>query len=588
MLSFRCPKLMAGFVLTFFVFISLFRCSHEPEKALTKSPVKSASAEAVAVTAHPLATKVALSKMKEGGNVVDAFVAVSLMLSVVTPQSTGIGGGGFLLYYDAKSKDVKAYDFRERAPFKATERMFVSKKNKPLPFFYDGVFVPKASLNGPLSVGTPGLIAGLWEIHKKYGKLPWSELVEPAAVVAEKGFEIDSLLAKALKKREKILSQFEGSREVFFKKGRVLKEGDFLVQRDLAKTLFLIGKYGRDGFYKGEVAEGILKALSKGGILTQRDLDEYKVKEHPAVRASYKSYHIASMPPPSSGGVHIAQILNMLEQDDLAAHGAESPEAVHLVSEAMRRAYRDRASFLGDPDFFDVPMGRLISKGYAEGLRKGINPKKALQIEAHDYASYYEESESTTHFSLVDFDGNAVSSTQTINYSFGSCVVAKGTGVILNDEMDDFSSAPGVPNAYGLSGSDANKIEPGKTMLSSMSPTLVFSKDGSLKMVLGSPGGARIITATLQTILNVLEYKMPLQKAVDFPRFHHQWLPNKLYLEEKDFSKETLRDLRKIGHAMETPTWTMGNVQAILVQDEGGLVGASDKRGIGSWQSVSR
>ena len=496
------------------------------------------------------------------------------MLSVVTPQSTGIGGGGFLLFYEASKEKVSTFDFRERAPLASFETMYQKEGGLDLSF-------NNSSLNGPLSVGTPGLVAGLWQMHQKFGKLPWSELVKPSIHYAETGFQVDHKLASALEKRSDILASFEESKKIFFKGNKPLALGDLLVQKDLAKTLRLIQENGQDGFYKGSVAKGIVDSCSDRGILTQEDLDSYTVKKRDAIRSKYKAFTLVSMPPPSSGGVHIAQILNMLEDDKLSSYDPYDPERIHLVAESMRRAYRDRASYLGDPDFYPVPRKKLLSKKYAKELRKSIDLKKAFHIQPRDESSLYEESQSTTHFSIVDREGNAVSSTQTINYAFGSCLVAKGTGVLLNDEMDDFARAPGVPNAYGLVGSKANMVEPGKTMLSSMSPSFLFSESGDLRLVLGAPGGSRIITATLQTILNVIEHKMPLQEAVNFPRFHHQWLPNKLLIEKKDFSKNCLEILESKGHKLKDPSYTMGNVQGVEVKENGILVGASDKRGIG-------
>lgn len=570
----------SGFKFLFFVFYLLFlsSCYHSSQVTSSHGVV---SKKAMVVTAHPLATWAALKQLEKGGNAVDALVAASFMLSVVTPQSTGIGGGGFLLYYHKKSGKNKIYDFRERAPLLASEDMFVDDKGQKKPFQYKKINVENSSLNGPLSVGTPGLVAGLWKVHKEFGRLKWSQVLEPSKQVAQNGFIIDKLLAQAFQKRSQVLEKFDDGFKIFFRNGSPLKEGDRLVQKDLAKTLKLIQENGRDGFYKGFVANSIVETIQQGGILSQRDLDEYKVKEHEPVTSTYKGYRLVSMPPPSSGGIHLAQILNILEKDSLKSLGPKSPEAIHLVAEAMRRAYRDRAAFLGDPEFFKVPQKKLTSESYAQELRQSINLNKAFQVKAHEKSSFPDESDSTTHLSIVDSEGNAVSSTQTINYSFGSCVVAKGTGILLNDEMDDFSSAPGLPNAYGLLGSEANKIEPKKTMLSSMSPSFVFSEEGKLILVLGSPGGSRIITANLQTILNVIEYKMSLQKALNFPRFHHQWLPNRLFIEASDFPQQTIRALEKKGHIIKTPTRTMGNVQAVLIKKDGTLIGASDKRGVG-------
>ena len=545
-----------------------------PKNSLRKAKVMVASA-------HPAATKAGLLMLKKKGNAIDALVASSFAISVVTPQSTGIGGGGFMLYYNPKDKKVSTYDFRERAPGKATEDMFVDKEGKKKPFHYKNIYVKNSSLNGPLSVGTPGLVAGLWKAHQNFGSLPWRELLEPARKLAAEGFIIDYQLAAAIQKRASVLALFPSSKKIFFNKDTPLTIGERLVQKDLAQTIKTLQKEGAKDFYEGSIAKAIVKTAQRGGVLNHLDLKNYKVKEHKAIYGSYKGYKIASMPPPSSGGIHIAQMLNILSDDYLYSYGYNTPKGVHLVAEAMRRAYRDRASFLGDPAFFKVPQKEILRKSYAKKLRKSIDLEKAFHIPAHKNSTFYPESDSTTHISIVDSEGAAVSSTQTINYSFGSCVVAEGTGIILNNEMDDFSSAPGLPNAYGLVGSDANKIEPYKTMLSSMSPSLVFSKDGNLLLVVGSPGGSRIINTNLQVILNVLEHKMPLQKAVDAPRFHHQWLPKVLFVEKNGFSKETLQSLEKKGHQIKKYKGTMGNVQAILRNQDGSLEGAADVRGVG-------
>ncbi len=559
-------------------------CTHQTQtKTNSASPQKMT---AMVASAHPAATEAGLTMLKKGGNAIDAFVASSFVLSVTTPQSTGIGGGGFLLYYNNQNKKVSAYDFRERAPALATENMFVDKQNRKKPFRYQDTLVENSSLNGPLSIGTPGLVAGLWETHQKFGSLPWDVLLEPAKKIAEEGFIIDRKLASALKKRAKILAAFPSSKKIFFKNNKPLELGQILVQKDLAHTIKILQDKGKDSFYEGSIAKAIVRTVQKGGCLQESDLKNYKVKKHKVINAHYKGYQIASMPPPSSGGIHIAQILNMLKNDSLASSGQNSAQTIHLVAEAMRRAYRDRASFLGDPEFFKIPTDKLLSKDYAKKLRLSINTKKAFQIPAHKKANFYPESDSTTHLSVVDKQGNAVSSTQTINYLFGSCVVAEGTGIVLNNEMDDFSSAPGLPNKYGLIGSDANKIEPYKTMLSSMSPSFVFSEKGKLFLVLGSPGGSRIITTNLQVMLNVLEHKMPLQKAVDAPRFHHQWLPNTLFVEKNSFSEKILEELKSKGHKITDFKSTMGNVQAILKNEDGSLEGASDRREIGTAEGI--
>ncbi len=533
----------------------------------------------VVASAHTLASEAGVAILKQGGNAIDAAVATSLAISVVRPQSTGIGGGGFLLFYDRKAQKTLAYDFRERAPAKATATMYTDGK------WSNPYQVADPAVDGHLSVGTPGLIDGLVHIHRLHGKLPFATLVQPAIRIAEDGFPVYPGLAEALRLRKNVLAKFPGSRAIFFKNNGsdALQLGDTLVQKDLAWTLRQIASQGRNGFYKGEVAKRILAEIKRGrGILTQGDLDRYRTKQRPPVSGTFAGHKIISMPPPSSGGVHIIQILNMLAGDDLANLGPRSPAYYHLLGEAMRRAFADRALFLGDPDFVKVPTRGLLNPAYAKALRATINPNKAstsAEIGAGRPQAY--ESPSTTHLSVVDKDGNAVSSTQTINYSFGSCVVAEGTGIVLNDEMDDFSKQPGVANVYGLVGSKANAIAANKTMLSSMTPTIVLDNNDQLRMVLGSPGGPRIITATLQTILNVLAFKMPLTDAVNAGRIHQQWLPDQLQVEKDRIPNAAINGLKKLGHNVVVRDETFGDVQAILV-DGKQVIGVSDNRSEGA------
>lgn len=544
----------------------------------TRSDYVAEGTHGMVASAHQLASEAGIAMLKQGGNAIDAAVATSLVISVVRPQSTGIGGGGFLMYYDKKSQKTLAYDFRERAPAAATATMYVDGK------WANPFKVADPAVDGHLAVGTPGLIDGLAHVHKLHGKLPFATLAQPAIRIAEGGFPIYEGLADALKNRKDVLAKFPASRAVFFKGDDVLKLGDTLVQKDLAWTLRQVAAKGRRGFYEGEVAKRILAEIREGkGVLTQTDLNKYRTKSRTPVSGVFAGHKIISMPPPSSGGVHVIQILNMLAADDLAAMGAQSPQYYHLLGESMRRAFADRAAFLGDPDFVKVPVKGLTNPKYAQMQRATIDLKKAsksAEVKQGNPQAY--ESPSTTHFSIVDNDGNAVSSTQTINYSFGSCVVAAGTGVILNDEMDDFSKQPGVPNVYGLVGSKANAIAANKTMLSSMTPTIVLNKDGQLRMVVGSPGGPRIITATLQTIINVLAFKMPLQDAVHAGRIHQQWLPDQLQVEQGGMSKATIKDLKDMGHNVAVKDDTFGDVQAILLNGPHQMTGVSDTRSEGA------
>ncbi|MFK7920766.1 MAG: gamma-glutamyltransferase, partial [Bacteroidia bacterium] len=446
---------------------SALACTSTNKQHLFKTKLKRSRNSFVAkaqkgmiATAHPLASRAGLRMLAAGGNAIDAVTAASFVISVVRPQSTGIGGGGFMLYFDKKSAKTKVYDFRERAPLKASRDMYLDKKTlKPLDYIYKGVRIPRSSVNGHMSVGVPGLVAGLVETHKAHGKLPLAKVIQPAITIAERGFEVYPSLASAIKFRQKVLQNFPASREIFLPKGKALTAGDILVQMDLAKTLKAIAKNGKAGFYDGEIGRLLLKEFGDGGIITKKDFEAYEVKQRQAVEGSYRGYKVVSMPPPSSGGVHIIQILNMLAQDPLPTLGQQSPERLHLLAEAMRRAYADRATYLGDPEFTKVPIMGLTSPSYGKTLRSSIQAKLASpssSISAGNPIPY--ESSSTTHISVVDSEGNAVSTTQTINYAFGSCVVATGTGVVLNNEMDDFSIKPGEPNSYGLMGGKANAV----------------------------------------------------------------------------------------------------------------------------------
>ena len=533
-------------------------------------------------TAHPLASQAGLEMLAAGGNAIDAATAASFVISVVRPQSTGIGGGGFMLYYDQKTADTKVYDFRERAPIKASQDMYLDAKTlEPSDYIYKGVRIPKASVNGHLAVGVPGLVAGLVDTHKAHGKLPLAQVIKPAIKIAEEGFEVYPSLASAIRFRQKVLQNFPASREIFLPNNKALEVGDRLIQTDLAKTLKAIAQKGKAGFYDGEVGSLLLEELGDGGIITKEDFDAYEVKERTPVEGLYRGYKIVSMPPPSSGGVHIIQILNILAADPMPSLDPQSPERLHLLAEAMRRAYADRATYLGDPDFTEVPIKGLTSTDYGKTLRESIQAKTASpseSIAAGNPLPY--ESASTTHISVVDSEGNAVSTTHTINYSFGSCVVAKGTGVVLNNEMDDFSIKPGEPNSYGLIGGKANAVAAKKTMLSSMSPTLVFDPNKQLKLVLGSPGGSRIITATLQTILNTIDHKMNLPDAVHTYRIHQQWFPDEIRIEKGGMEESTRKELESYGHSINEHSGSIGDVQAIA-REGNHWVGVSDTRSDG-------
>ena len=548
-----------------------------------RSSFEAKGANGMIATAHPLASIAGLEMLQAGGNAIDAATAASFVISVVRPQSTGIGGGGFMLYYDQSKKNTLVYDFRERAPINARRSMYLDKNEKPIDYLYQGVRIPKASVNGHLSVAVPGLIAGLIETQKKHGTLPLKTVMAPAIKVASEGFKVYPSLAKAILKRLTVMKNFRATRSIFIPEGKPLKAGDLLVQKDLAKTLQLIASHGKDGFYKGETAQKILAELKHTHIFSQKDFDEYQVIERKPITGMYRGHKIVSMPPPSSGGTHIIQILNILSQDPIKEIGLNSPEGIHILAEAMRRAYADRAKYLGDPDFVNVPTKGLTSPLYAKELRQSINVMKATpskSLHAGNPIPY--ESKSTTHISVVDKWGNGVSTTQTINYTFGSCVVAAGTGIVLNNEMDDFSIKPGQANAYGLVGGTANAISAKKTMLSSMSPTLVFDPEDHLKMVVGSPGGPRIITATLQAIINTIDHQLPPRDAVHAYRIHNQWYPDEIRIEQNSLSTSTVEDLQSLGHKVKTYETPVGDVQAIIWDPKHKLwIGVSDTRSDG-------
>ncbi len=546
------------------------------------APFVATSHQGMVVTAGDQASAAGTEMLHRGGNAVDAAVAASFAISVIRPQSTGIGGGGFFLLYLAKSRETVAVDFRERAPLRASRDMFVR----------DGKAVPDLSRNGPLAVAIPGLVAGLVEVQKKYGTLPLKEVMEPAIRLAEDGFPIYPQLSSAIAYRTKLLGDSPTTRAIYFREDRPLHEGELLVQKDLARTLREIAKRGKDAFYKGRVAKAIVKEMkARGGLLTQADLDQYRVLYRTPLTGAFQGAEIHSMPPPSSGGALILQMLNVLSGFPLREFGFHSPKAVHILTETMRLAFRDRARYLGDPDFTNVPIPLLTSADYATELRAKIDLAKATPSDTLPAAAPGKtESTSTTHISIIDKDGNAVATTQTVNLYFGSGVMVPGTGVMLNDEMDDFSAQESRPNAFGLIGeNDANAIAPRKTPLSSMSPTIV-TRDGKVVLITGSPGGSRIISATLQVLLNVLAYDMTLPQAMFAPRIHHQWFPDELLVETKksDQPEGLLEALRQLGHKVTPVEDTgdgrtpFGNVQAVHVDISSGLMtGVSDPRGEG-------
>jgi len=526
-------------------------------------------ASAMVATAGDAATRIGVNVLRAGGSAVDAAVAVSFAISVERPQSTGIGGGGFMLVRDAASGTTTVYDFRESAPGRATPDMYLR----------NGGAVSELSLVGHRAVGVPGTVAGLIRVHEEHGTMPLRDLIAPAIRLASEGFSVYPELARRIEARKEALARNPAIRMVLFRDGTPLREGDLLIQSDLARTLSEVAERGRSGFYEGPVADAIVADMKKyGGILEREDLASYTVKIRRPVRGTYRGFEILSMPPPSSGGTHLVQMLKVLEGYDLRAMGLASVEATHLMIESMRRAYADRAEYMGDPGFVEVPVEALLSPRYAEESRAAIPLDRARSsTDLRPGLGPERESSSTTHLSIVDKDGNVVSSTQTINYSFGACVIAEGTGVILNDEMDDFSAQPGAPNVYGLVGGAANAIAPGKRPLSSMTPTIVL-KDDRPVLVLGSPGGSRIITSVLQTIINVVDHELDLFRAVAHGRIHHQWLPDEVVVEKDAFPHDTVQGLRLLGHRVVDARGPIGEVQAIHVRPDGTLEGVSDPR----------
>lgn len=523
---------------------------------------------AAVVSAHPEATKVGVAVMKAGGNAIDAAVAVQFALAVVYPNAGNIGGGGFLLYRNHKGQ-VDALDYREKAPFKASRDMYLDSK---------GDAITDKSLFGALASGVPGTVDGMVKAHQKYGKLSWKAVVQPAIDLAERGFPISTLQASELNRNRPSFLKYNRKPTAFVKDGE-WKAGDLLQQSTLAGTLKLIRDKGRSGFYSGKVAEAIVSSMQHtGGVITARDLKDYQSIWRKPVTGSYKNYKVISMPPPSSGGIALLTMLEQVAKYPLGKWGYQQDSTVQLMVEVERRAYADRSSYLGDPDFFKVPQKGLLDTAYISSRLKDISFNEATPSSAVKPGDLpYHESEQTTHYSIVDAAGNSVSATTTLNGSYGSLVVVEGGGFILNNEMDDFSVKPGAPNFYGLVGGVANAIEPGKRMLSSMTPTII-EKDGKLLMVVGTPGGSTIITSVFQTILNVLDFGMNMQQAVAAPRFHHQWLPDEVFTEQGAISEEVRNRLQAKGYKI-TPRGPMGRVDAILITNQRKLETGADPRG---------
>ena len=522
---------------------------------------------AMVVSAHPIASQVGLDILKKGGNAIDAAIATQFALAVVYPVAGNIGGGGFMLLRLA-SDSIAALDYREKAPAAATPTMYIGEA---------GELVEGLSTEGHLASGIPGTVAGLVEAHAKFSKLPWKDLVQPAIDLARNGFQLTKKEASGLNEIQKDLVRLNTVSPDFLLKEE-WKEGDIIHWLDLANTLERIRDNGKAGFYEGKTADDLVSEMTRGkGIITDDDLKNYQAVWRKPITGFYKGYKIISMPPPSSGGVALMQLLKSVEPFPISEWGWNSTKTTHLLTEAERRVYADRAAHLGDPDFFDVPVDMLMDSVYTTSRMKTFDMNKATSSASIKEGSLTGESDQTTHLSVVDKEGNAVSVTTTLNGGYGSTVIVDGSGFFMNNEMDDFSAKPGTPNMYGVIGGEANKILPHKRMLSSMTPTIV-EQDGKLLMVVGTPGGSTIITSVFQTILNVLEHNMTMQEAVTAKRVHSQWFPDMIYQEINAITEEDSLSIVKLGHTFMSRRG-IGRVDAILIRKDGKLEAGADPRG---------
>ncbi len=542
-------------------------------------------------TSAPVATDVGLNVFKNGGNAFDVAVAVGFALAVVHPEAGNIGGGGFAMVRDGRKGEIRALDFRETAPQSAYETMYLNEQ---------GEVISDLSTFGAKACGVPGTVAGLFELWKAYGSLPWDSLVLIATKLADTGFIVDDYLSKSLDKYKEKLTAFDETAKIFFPEAQSLKLGDRLIQKDLANTLSLIADEGRDGLYKGEIADKIVACMQKhGGLITKSDLESYLPIWRDPICFTFDSFEVYSAPPPSSGGIVLGQIMKLLEPYDFSTFTPMSPQYIHLFCEAARLAFADRSAHLGDPGFYHVPSG-LLDSAYLEQRRKLISKDHATPSELIQ-AGTLPESEQTTHFSVCDNNGNMVAVTYTLNSSYGCKLVVDGAGFLLNNEMDDFAIKPDYPNLYGLTGGEANKIEPGKKMLSSMAPTLVFKKEKNKRaqmgvgqksnvtrsesrpyLVLGAPGGSRIITVVAQAMINLVRFQMSLTEAVKQTRFHHQWRPDTIFLEQGKFDISVTQELTRYGHNV-AECEPYSDLQAIYIDGNGLMTGASDPRKRGTW-----
>ena len=530
--------------------------------------IPTAGAHGMVVSTDSLASAAGLEILRAGGNSIDAAIAVQFALAVVNPVAGNIGGGGFLVA--RMSDDTRiALDFREAAPAGASKDMYLDERGQ----------VTDASLIGHLAAGVPGSVRGMEVAHDRFGTLPWSRLLEPAIRLAEAGFRIETRHHEDLRWAREPLSRFPASAAVFLPGGEAPAVGSIFRQPDLARTLQTISDRGAAGFYEGWVSDSIAAEMRRGGgLITKEDLAGYRAVWRDPIEIDYRGWTLISMPPPSSGGVTMGQILNVVESWELGASDLawHSPQAIHLAVEAMRRAYADRNFYLGDPDFVSMPIERLLSQAYADSLARTIDPRRASRSETFNRVPL--ESPQTTHFSIIDEAGNAVAVTTTLNGGFGSYVVVRGAGFLLNNEMDDFTSKPGVPNAYGLVQGEANAIAPGKRMLSAMTPTVVINPEGRTELITGTPGGSTIITTIFQIVSNHIDFGLPVRTSVDAPRFHHQNLPDEIRFENGGLRLETVEALRGMGHAVRERNGISGDVESIWIAPDGTRYGAADRR----------
>ena len=567
---FQIMPYKSTFLTTIILFIFCTSCKKELVDQAIYDLVKTAESDlGMVVSAHPLASEVGADIIAKGGTAADAAIATQLALAVVYPRAGNIGGGGFMVYREGNGA-VTALDYREKAPAAAHKDMYLDE---------DGNIIKDLSTKGHLASGVPGTVAGLYATHDKYGRLGFNKLIEPAIQLAENGFKLTKNEAKRLNELKEVFVELNGE-DFPFVKASPWKAGDLLIQKALANTLRQIKTKGPNGFYGGQTADYIVEEMQSGnGIITKEDLSSYEASWRTPIHVKYRDYDIYSMSPPSSGGVALGQLTKLLEPMELSQYGFQSVESIHRIVEAERRVYADRAEHLGDSDFYDVPIDLLLDEAYLEERINDFSADSAsssASIVAGDFAMAKESFE-TTHLSVMDGEGNAASVTTTINASYGSKVWVKGAGFFLNNEMDDFSSKPGTPNMFGLIGAEANKIEAGKRMLSSMTPTII-EKNNQLFMVLGTPGGSTIITSVLQVFLNVVEYGMNISEAVAAKRFHHQWLPDQImYEKEGNFDADKIKILESMGHKLRAVDH-IGTVEAIMVVNDTMIVGAADPR----------